>query len=276
MAAAIHAGQRGRSVLVIEKNGADRMKPCGDGLTHASLTELVRLGISIPELISEGANEIRQSIHVFPGGRTVIPHSAKTCFSLRRPALMKLLRRKAEEAGVVIKYHTPFSAAVSGKCVIDASGCQSRKAPQYAAFPVGVSAVIQGQSKLSTDTFYFLHHKSSDNGYCWAFPLSSEMWNIGVWQQYDCNHIKHCFLSFEQNTLNRYFSNITYVRPPRGAKLGTIHPLPPLCTDCISCGDAAGLCSISSGEGISYALRSGIAAVDISIQQYSKSFISSN
>lgn len=260
MAAAICARQRGLSVLVVEKEDMSIMKPCGDGLTMESINALALLGICSQELVSVGANEIRQSIHVHLKFRNTISHKPGNCFTIRRPLLMSLLRKKAEDYGVEIRYNTPFSSELQGAYIIDASGCQSKKTEKDIFFPVGISAVIQGNSSLSVNTWYFLHHKLYDNGYCWAFPLGNDMWNVGVWQQKDCRTLKYNFTQFEKLTLKRYFSSIKYIRPPQGAKLGTVQSLLPICAGSIPCGDAAGLCNSFSGEGISYALMSGIDA----------------
>lgn len=261
LAAAIHARQYGYSVLVVEKNKVDVFKPCGDGLTEKSVTALSKLNIQTSDLLAVGANEILASVHIHNRYKKTISHMAGTCFTLRRHKLMGLLREKALSDGVEIQYSTPYSLQLLGKYIIDASGCQN-KVSTGASFPVGVSAVIQGECRLSSDAWYFLHHKENDNGYCWAFPLSGSMWNVGVWQQYDCNNLRKNYNQFEQNDLKRCFSEIKYVRPIQGAKLGTIPALPHVCEGSVPCGDAAGLCDPFSGEGISFALMSGIAAID--------------
>ena len=262
MAAAIRARQRGLSVLVVEKNGADVMKPCGDGITKKSVSALAELGVCAEDLIAAGANIIRQSIHVHIGFQNRIFHQPGNCFTIRRSVLMQMLRGRAIDAGAVIRFNTPFSAETTGRNIIDASGCQNRSTTDGAHFPVGLSAVIQGSSALQTDTLYFLHHNPTDNGYCWAFPLSQGMWNVGIWQQKDCHGLRAAFASFEQNTLMRFFSSIHYVRTLQGAALGMVSHLRPICDGCVSCGDAAGLCDPFSGEGISFALMSGISAAD--------------
>lgn len=260
MAAAITARQFGLDVLVIEKRPMDQEKICGDGLTKKSISALLSLGITPDMLRKAGANEIRSSIHIFPEKRLSISHEADSCFTLQRGRLMALLREKAEALGVSIQYNTAYKMEMSADCMIDASGCRGNRPRTGNPCPVGLSAVIRADTKLRLDTLYFVHHKENDNGYCWAFPLSNRLWNTGIWHQKNADRLKTSFDYFEKTYLNAYLENIEYIRGLGGALLGTTGGVPPLAPNAVQCGDAAGLCDAVSGEGISSALRSGIAA----------------
>ena len=142
--------------------------------------------------------------------------------------------------------------------IIDASGCQWKQLASGMHYPMGMSSVIKATSNLHTDTLYFVYPEDGHSRYGWAFPLSNGMWNIGVWDPDNPKNLQVLFDGFKERFLDRYLSDIVVVQPLRGAPLGTICPHTAIIPGAISCGDAAGLCDPHSGEGVSYALQSGI------------------
>lgn len=262
IAAAITAKQFGLDVLVVEKKSIDEEKICGDGLTEKSVTALSLLGITPDMLMLAGANEIHLSIHISAESRCILPHEASSCFTLQRKNLMKLLRSKAESLGVSILYNTLYKEEMIAGHIIDASGCQRKHPPIGSSFPVGISAIIRAETNLLVNSLYFVHHKAKDNGYCWAFPLSNNLWNIGIWQQKNIKCLKSSFDFFKRKYLDVYLKNIEYIRKPSGALLGTISGIPSIYSQAYICGDAAGFCDAMSGEGISNALVSGMSVIN--------------
>lgn len=261
MAAAITARKFRLDVLVVEKRPINQEKICGDGLTEKSTSALSSLGITPDMLKKAGANEIKSSIHIFSESRLSISHEANSCFTLQRGELMTLLRGRAESLGIRIQYNTAYTKEMNADYIIDASGCQGKQLLARNAYPVGLSAVIRADTRLELDSLYFVHHKENDNGYCWAFPLSNKLWNIGVWHQRNADRLKTSFKYFEKTYLNAYLNNIEYIRGLGGGLLGTVRDVPPLTPNAKQCGDAAGLCDAASGEGISNALISGITTI---------------
>ena len=264
MAAAIRARQFGLQVQVIDRVDEEYEKVCGDGLTEQAVKELCVLGFSRETLFAAGANVIHESMRLYPSGRReILDHKDMTYFCMRRILLMKLMRSRALSIGVDICFRTEFHPDMKADVIVDASGCHNR-ARYGVRLPVGMSSVIYADADpdLRTDTLYFVYPEEDGRGYCWAFPLPDGMWNVGAWDPMDPKRLRHWFDNFTDRYLNRYFHSVRTVRPLRGACLGTVKPGVPLCSEAVSCGDAAGLCDPCSGEGISYALRSGIEAAD--------------
>lgn len=262
MAAAIYARQHKLDVAVIEMADEDFEKACGDGLTERAIHALMRIGILPEDLIKAGANEIRASLRIYPTERYVMPHAEKTYYTLRRISLIRLMRSMAIAMGVKIHYRTPYRPDMQADLVIDAAGCQARNAFKGLNYPMGMSAVIHSVTHLQKDTLYFAYPENESCRYGWAFPLSEDMWNIGVWEPQNPRRLQTSFETFKAQFLLPYFQNIEIVRPLRGAPLGTIRPSNAIGPGALSCGDAAGLCDPSSGEGVSYALQSGIDVVE--------------
>lgn len=261
IAAAITAKQYGFNVFVVEQESSTAEKICGDALTQKSVSVLNSLGVTPAMLRGAGANEIRFNIHIAPDKKCIVSHEPNTYFTLRRCQLMQLLREKAIALGVTIQYNTPYAKNMTADYIIDASGCQRKQIGLSKKFPAGLSAIIRAETDLAQNSLYFVHHKKSDNGYCWAFPLLNNLWNIGIWHQRNANCIKKSFNKFERH-LHLYLNNIEYIRNPCGALLGTIRDIPPLVSGAFPCGDAAGSCNPFSGEGISFALASGIKLIE--------------
>ena len=263
LAAAIKARQCGMNALVIEKQSSDTEKICGDGLTEKSIYTLSSLGIT-PELLQlSGANEIHRSIHFVTGERPFdIVHKKMSYFALRRCDLSLLLKDKALSMGARIVYNTPYRSDICAGHIIDATGCQGKSHPSRGWFPVGISAIIRARADLQYDTFYFIHHRDIDSSYCWAFPLSDELWNVGIWRHHNLRSLKKQFAAFETSFLDKHFKQRQYVRAPRGASLGTVGDIPPIFQDAFVCGDAAGQCDSKTGEGISNAMMGGITCIE--------------
>lgn len=262
MAAAISARQRGFAVTVVERESAEKEKICGDGLTKKCVSVLNSLGVTPMMLRQAGAHEIKSSIHEKPDHtKQVILHNPGTCFTLRRYRLMALLRERAANMGATILYNTTYSESMASDHVIDAAGCQCASFRLSRKLPVGLSVIIKAKANTPLESMYFFHHKENDNGYCWVFPLSDGLWNIGIWEEKSPEGMKSAFDQFLHNYLYRHCTAVEYVRKPTGAFLGTYQERPPIAPGAVLCGDAAGLCDIGSGEGISYAMASGIEAV---------------
>lgn len=262
IAAAITARRVGMAVMVIEKMSQNHEKICGDGLTPKSVSALSALGISVDVLKTAGANEILHSVHISDKGNHYLHYEPNTCFTLRRISLMQLLRDRAQSLGATFLYNSTYSKEMKAKTIIDASGCQGKRPANGKNLPVGKSAIMYAETSVSTDSFYFFHHKKNDNGYCWAFPLSNGAWNVGVWQENDFASLNVAYLELETKLLQKYFSQYHYLRKPHGALLGTLKGLPVISKGARTCGDVAGLCDSVSGEGISNALLSGIDVIN--------------
>ena len=262
MAAAICARKHNLDVTVIEMADEGFEKACGDGLTERAIHALMRIGISPGDLVKAGANEIRTSLRIYPTGRYTMPHAEETYYTLRRISLIRIMRSMAIAMGVKIYYRTPYRPDMQADIIIDASGCQARNVFIDLNYPMGMSAVIHSATHLRKDTLYFAYPENESCRYGWAFPLSGDMWNVGVWEPENPKRLQSSFETFKTQFLLPYFRDVVIVRPLRGAPLGTMRPNNTIRPGAISCGDAAGLCDPSSGEGVSYALQSGIDVVE--------------
>lgn len=258
MAAAIRARQQNLDVTVIEIEDENYEKTCGDGLTERAIHALRCIEIFPEDLTKAGANEIRTSLRVYPNRRHIMSHEERSYYTLRRISLIRLMRKRAISMGVKIHYRTPYRPDMKADILVDASGCRAKKAYNGMNYPMGISAVIHSVAHLRNDTLYFAYPDEEGCRYGWAFPLSGDMWNVGVWEPENPKRLQTSFATFKTQYLDHYFRDAVIVKPLRGAPLGTIRPVTVIGTHVLSCGDAAGLCDPYSGEGVSYALQSGI------------------
>jgi geranylgeranyl reductase family protein len=300
--AAYHLAQRGRRVLLLDRQTFPRDKSCGDGVTRSATRLLAEMGI-LPRL--HDAQKVR-GIRVFmrgkgsrdfeyPRGLSVPDHglvvprldldyaicqqAVAAGAELWEQALVtKLIWADDVVVGVEVLYQgarKPLRAPV----VVAADGAASRLARQaklVETSPEGLGFAIRG---YYTDVdgltelleIYMPLMDLSDRyllpSYGWVFPTGARSANVGIGLFQRDQHAN-------VRTLFERFLEVLYREDPRFRRAQLCGPWKgaPLRFDfvperCIApglllVGDAAGMISPFTGEGISYALESGKLAAE--------------
>ena len=299
-AAAYFLARRGVEVLLIDKSSLPREKTCGDGLGPRSIEVLDKMGLGgwltqngsyrcdRVRLFSNNGDYFEAGI---PSEDTAQPHYYITS----RKDLDFKLAETAETAGVRIAMATKAiepvrtGDAVAGIVVEDESGkrqigcrvivCADGTHGTFAAktgidcvkpHAFAVRAYYDGVKNLDDCINIFLDDKIRE-GYAWIFPTGEQSANIGIGistrmmkeNKIDARRLLGWFMS-EKKTHPIDLSGAVATIDVKGAYLRMGYGRHDVVTGgLVLTGDAAGLISPLSGEGIAYALESGEMAADV-------------
>jgi geranylgeranyl reductase family protein len=298
------AASAGADVVVLDKAVFPRDKPCGDGLTPRAVRRLRELGIADDDLSRfhrvDGLRVWGPKRSVTLSWSAIERRPAHG-FVAPRPELDRLLLDRARAAGAEVRQGHEASAPViedgvvrgvrvraddgeleiRSRLLVAADGAVSRMVRgaglERATRRVGLAmrAVVAGRTPDDTciDMHFALRHRGGLlPGYGWVFPLGAGRLNIGLalLRPSDNPGLKSLFLEFADAARRRY-------ELPSNDKIvasGTIQgwqipngfsTWPPWRPGLVAVGDAAGVAEPLVGEGISTALRSGIAAADVAV-----------
>jgi geranylgeranyl reductase family protein len=279
-AAAITAARAGLRVTMFEKGPHGRDKVCGDGLTPRAVAALGELKIDLaPAHRIDGLRMIAgkktrelawPASERFPGHGAVWP----------RQRFDNHLMDVAAEAGAEIRYETEALPVLEGDRVVgvDAGG-ERYTAPLtiLAAGAQGAAAKVLGAERDPDEPFglairayaptprHAERHGTPVPGYGWMFPAGDGTVNIGVGALSTMKGFKKLNLN---KLLDQYAAIVRptwsigdYVDKPRAWRLpmsSTKRHGP----GWVAVGDAAGFVNPMNGEGIDYALESGMLAVE--------------
>ena len=290
-AAAITAARAGLRVTMFEKGPHGRDKVCGDGLTPRAVAALGELKIDLsPSHRIDGLRMIAgkktrelawPASERFPGHGAVWP----------RQRFDNHLMDVAAEAGAEIRYETEALPVLEGDRVVgvDAGG-ERYTAPLtiLAAGAQGAAAKVLGAERDPDEPFGLAirayaptprhaerhleaclslrdEHGTPVPGYGWMFPAGDGTVNIGVGALSTMKGFKKLNLN---KLLDQYAAIVRptwsigdYVDKPRAWRLpmsSTKRHGP----GWVAVGDAAGFVNPMNGEGIDYALESGMLAVE--------------
>jgi geranylgeranyl reductase family protein len=290
-AAAITAARAGLRVTMFEKGPHGRDKVCGDGLTPRAVAALGELKIDLsPAHRIDGLRMIAgkktrelawPASERFPGHGAVWP----------RQRFDNHLMDVAAEAGAEIRYETEALPVLEGDRVVgvDAGG-ERYTAPLtiLAAGAQGAAAKMLGAERHPDEPFGLAirayaptprhaerhleaclslrdEHGTPVPGYGWMFPAGDGTVNIGVGALSTMKGFKKLNLN---KLLDQYAAIVRptwsigdYVDKPRAWRLpmsSTKRHGP----GWVAVGDAAGFVNPMNGEGIDYALESGMLAVE--------------
>ncbi len=276
LACAIELAKKNISCVVLEKKENLLGVVCGDGVSAYSIELIKKIGISVDSL---------------PGKRVYYKkeyrgHDSKTLsfyelfgtnyeLGISRDKLNNIMLKHAIEQNITIVFNKPCREIKQNddgiyvinkeyECRYLVFACGVRGGADLGlhypgTLPVGISGRIHGTCRLLEDnTFHYFFSEKYGDGYGWVFPVGINMWNIGVWSPNKKKHLKQYYHELEQ----RYFGgeNILYDRKPQGRIIGAGNFIPPNEKGIFYIGDCALSANPLSGEGISYALESGINA----------------
>lgn len=290
-AAAITAARAGLRVTVFEKGAHGRDKVCGDGLTPRAVAALEELKIDLtPAHRIDGLRMIAgkktrelawPTTERFPGHGAVWP----------RHRFDTHLMDVAAEVGADIRFETEALPVLDGDRVVGvAAGGEQYRAPLtiLAAGAQGAAAKVLGAERHPDEPFGLAirayaptprhaerhleaclslrdEHGTPVPGYGWMFPAGDGTVNIGVGALSTMKGFKKLNLN---KLLDQYAAIVRptwsigdYVDKPRAWRLpmsSTRRHGP----GWLAVGDAAGFVNPMNGEGIDYALESGMLAVE--------------
>jgi len=290
-AAAMVAARAGLKVTVFEKGPHGRDKVCGDGLTPRAVAALNELHIDL-----SGSHRI-DGLRMIAGKKTrELAWPTGTRFPSHgavwpRHKLDTFLIDEAIAAGADVRFSSEALPAIeNGQVVgVDASG-ERLLAPLtiLAAGAQGLAAKMLGAERDPEETFGLAirayaptprhaerhleaclslrdEHGTAVPGYGWMFPAGDGTVNIGVGALSTMKGFKKLNLN---RLLDQYAAIVRepwslgeYIDKPRAWRL-PMSSLKRFGPGWVAIGDAAGFVNPMNGEGIDYALESGIVAVE--------------
>jgi geranylgeranyl reductase len=255
--------ENGLDVLVLERKKVIGPKVCGGGITWDGLIKRV------PEHLIDDAfpsQHIKSNYQ-----QTVIQSTEPIVATIRREVLGLWMQQQAENAGAVIKTSCGVNriehdsvSTTSGdfkyRYLIGADGSSSIVRRYLGLGTENVGVGIHFQVPGSFDTMeWHLNHSLFNNGYGWIFPFK-DMASIGIYGVRPYNNPKKMLENLVQWTKQQKIT-VNGIKPKsglinfdyRGWRFGNKMLI----------GDAAGLASGLTGEGMYSALVSGETAARV-------------
>jgi geranylgeranyl reductase family protein len=289
----------GVDALLVDKATFPREKTCGDGLTPRSVAVLDRMGV-LAQLESAGALHIHGARLYAPNGRFVEVAFEELAdapypfgLTISRKALDALLLEEARRAGA--RFVSPLrvtgllrqDGAVAGvKGAVEdevmtvradvtclATGA-AMPLVQEAGLLLTVPPVIRAARgyfenlKGSEPLFQFHFDRQLLPGYGWLFPLAGGRANVGIGTYADRRTVPPYRL-YERfvGTNPRMRSQLAGAEPETAPKSNLLrYDFPSVQTETdglLLVGEAAGLVNPINGEGVDYALESGLLAARV-------------
>ena len=263
--AAYVAAKLGLKVLVIDRFRFPRVKPCGGGLTQKSVTLLRAMGINPEPAIRDSCNKV---IITNYAGSFLLTDKEPIISVVSRDEFDNYLLTNALNEGVdylvdrVIKVNVSNDRAVVtglndvyvGNYVIAADGANSIIARQIGN-DIRKNTAIAFMSIARGDFLNDLCIIDMTRirwGYSWVFPRSNNEYDVGIGSIHWGNY---------RTQLTRYINEL-------GMREGVIlgHPIPIRPRNILTSkrvvlvGDAGGFADPTTGEGIFYAMYTGVLA----------------
>lgn len=270
------AGKRGLLTLLIEKENFPRYKPCGGALSSYGLS---CLDFKLPESVIE-RNISKVRVH-FRGRFVEGTKETDLAVLISRKIFDNFLLEKARETGIEVHTGEKVLDLIEkedwvevrttdntylGRFVLISEGSggtlKYRVRPRDKKTEYGLGLVSEIPDKDETIRSRFpstinIHFGIAQGGYGWIFPHAG-YYSAGIvgTAQY-LGHPKKVLLDFlEENGLSGDFLVRSHIIPKGGIKGKTLN------SRLLLSGDAAEFVDAFTGEGISYAIRSGQLAAE--------------
>ncbi|AYK14567.1 MAG: geranylgeranyl reductase family protein [Methanosarcina flavescens] len=270
------AGKRGLLTLLIEKENFPRYKPCGGALSSYGLS---CLDFKLPEHVIE-RNISKVRVH-FRDRFVEGVKEPDLALLISRKVFDNFLLEKARETGIEIRTGERVLDCIEkddhvevrttdntylGRFVLIAEGSggtlkyKVRPRDKRTDYGIGLTSEIPAEDEAIRTRFpgtIDIHFGIAQGGYGWIFPHSG-YYSAGIvgTAQY-LKHPKKVLLDFlQENNLPGNFPFHSHIIPKGGIKRKIIN------SRLLLSGDAAGFVDAFTGEGISYAIRSGQLAAE--------------
>ena len=277
-AARILQSRPGARLLVLDRADFPRDKVCGDGIAAQVFAALAEVGIDRAELTA-GYSPSRNLRLNSPRGRTVERSMPDEGFVIPRLVFDDRLLQAVRSRGAVFRQHTvrrvqvdPDAVVIDGtmacEVLIGADGAEStvRRAVGFAPHRPGTVAVaIRGYApefshQHGAQIITMTQH--SWPAYAWSFPVGGGLANVGYGEVSAGAGVTRAALLTRMHHLLPGLGPIDV----RGHRLPLSTDRPPVRPGrVLLAGDALSLINPLSGEGIYYAVRSGMAAGDAAL-----------
>lgn len=283
--AAGHAlSSSGVDVLLLDRAEFPRDKTCGDGLTPRAMRALARVGV-LHEVAAQACRV--ESYHVVaPNGRCTSARQAGLV--LPRLELDDILLRHAIQSGAQfqgrvtvtrveptptgLRVHADGSRVVEARLAIIATGAATpvlRRSGLLLRQPRAMLAARAYFENLVADvepSFQLRFDDAPSPGYGWVFPTGRRTVNIGV------AYLPGKWRGTSTHAFERFVRGSAMAELLNGARqVGSVKGYP-IRVDCFRAptsapntllvGEAAGLVNPLTGEGIDFALESGLLAAE--------------
>ncbi|WP_410508738.1 geranylgeranyl reductase family protein [Methanosarcina hadiensis] len=272
------AGKAGISTLLLEKERFPRYKPCGGVLSTYALS---CLDFKLPEyLIERDISKVRAHFREL---HTERQKDHRLALLVSRKAFDYFLLDKARETGIDISlgekvleceeregyvevrtslntYLTKFVLIAEGSEGVLKHNVRPRRARRKTEYNLALVSEIPEKDEVIRDRFPDLmdiHYGVAPGGYGWIFPHAG-YYSAGVVGT--AEHFKHPGTVMQDflkaNGFTGEFQIHSHIIPSGGIKRKTVS------SRVLLSGDAAGFVDAFTGEGISYAIRSGQLAAE--------------
>ncbi len=283
----------GHDVLLLDKDGFPRDKPCGDGLLQPAVATAERLGLG----------ELIQSRPEIEAGRVVVAHRRETLSRFAkapggpRPRCITRSEFDAAMLGAACERGARFlqvrvtqmdgngggpglrgstgegEIEVRGRVVIAADGATSRMRRISGAGggrPTAYAIRQYFKTRRALEPVFEIYVPLEVDGqvvagYGWVFPVDSHTANIGVGAMRESHarptpltRVLEAFVAELRAKAALRYGDLESVGEPSGSPVGMRSPLVVAdARDVVLAGDAAGTVHPVTGEGIAFAMRSG-------------------
>jgi geranylgeranyl reductase family protein len=287
-AAAHFLSRRGVDVLLLDRSDFPRDKTCGDGLTPRALRVLEHMGI-VSEVARQGCAVDSYEV-VAPNGRATSARITSNAGALVVPrhTLDDILRRTATRSGAHFegrvnvrrveatprgaRIHAENGQAFEGRLAVVATG---------AAYSVLTrSGILEKPPKVMLAARAYFEDIQADvrrafqlrfddvpmPGYGWVFPVANRAANVGV-GFLPGRHAQTAVKAMERFVHGKAVGSILdgarQAAPVKGYPIRVDFLRSPTAAErMLLVGEAAGLVNPLTGEGIDYALESGMLAAE--------------
>jgi geranylgeranyl reductase family protein len=271
-----HLARTGFHALILEKEKLPRYKPCAGAVAARTLDIL---DFDISQAVEKAVHSVYFT-HKFGRGH-LITAELPLAYMVMRDRFDFLLTERAAQAGVEviqeaevtdINIHSHYAIVTAGgqqfrgRIVVGADGSKSTVARLLKLWS-DRRLVVTVQSEVFVDPSIMAKHSSRmwvdigsvPLGYAWLFPKADHLsMGVGSFQR-RARGLKRYFWRCLRRMVSDYRSIRIYVHPlliwGGGCKLAR--------NRAILVGDAAGITDPLTGEGIYYAIRSGIIAARV-------------